>query len=436
MTEKNTKEHWGNSPQQLPRRDGVPLKTLVVTIMWASLATFAFSVLSREALREYRKSRTEQRVETSSALETCAWATLEPHASLLDVSAIGRSEFLTRQQTLAEALRDADADAFVAEPSASSEYYANVSSSYSLSERPFLVIIDRAGAFSYLVPRFEAGRVARLDMVYGGEKTVIEWHDEESPYEVFTRATGYRRVVLDEHVRFMIAAGLGDAGLEVVPMPLAIQSLRAVKTDAEIVILKAINKFTLELVRSLQRCLEVGVTTQEAVVEAGQALFARAGADPGGYWALALFGELAAYPHGGGGAGRTLRDGEFVLIDIGSTLHGYGSDVTRTVLPRGSNISDKLLGIWHTVRAAQSAGLEHMHAGETCADVDAASRVPVQEAGYAPFYTHRLGHGLGLEVHEHPYLNGANKEVLKLGHVATNEPVSRSPKSLTQCSYL
>ena len=427
MAEKKTEERWGDRPDRPPRQDGVAIKSVLLTILWASLATFAFSALCRDALRDYRKHRAEERARSSGALETCAWATLKPHASLLEVPAIGRPEFLARQQTLAAALRDAGADAFVAEPSASSEYYANVSSSYSLSERPFLVIIDRAGAFSYLVPRFEAGRVARLDMVYGGEKTVVEWREEESPYEVFARATGYRRVVLDEHVRFMIAAGLADAGVEVVPMPLAIQSLRAVKTDAEVAILRAINEFTLELVRSLQRCLEVGVTTQEAVVEAGRALFARAGADPGGYWALALFGELAAYPHGGGGggAGRTLRDGEFVLIDIGSALHGYRSDVTRTILPRGGNASDELLGIWHTVRAAQSAGLERMHAGETCAEVDAASRVPVQEAGYAPFYTHRLGHGLGLEVHEHPYLNGANKEVLKLGHVATNEPVSR-----------
>ena len=113
-----------------------------------------------------------------------------------------------------------------------------------------------------------------------------------------------------------------------------------------------------------------------------------------------------------------------MLIDIGSALHGYRSDVTRTILPRGGTVSPELLAVWDTVHAAQSAGLARMRPGETCAGADAASRVPVEEAGYARFYTHRLGHGLGLEVHEHPYLNGANGELLRLGHVATNEPVS------------
>ncbi|KAK8003609.1 hypothetical protein PG989_003328 [Apiospora arundinis] len=360
---------------------------------------------------------------SAASLEKCAWPLLEPHVSLLDVPRIARDEYLSRQSTLASALAEAGVDAFVAEPSASTEYYANISASFDLSERPFLMLLEaQTGAFSYLVPQFEAGRISGLDMVYDidNDQVAVAWAEEENPYEVLARAkSGWKKVMLDEHTRFMIAAGLQGAGIEIVPMSETVQSLRAVKTEAEIALLRGINTFTLELVRSVQKCLRVGMT-QEAVVAASHALFSRAGVGEG-FWSIVLFGDQAAYPHGGK-HGKTLAEGEFALIDIGSLLHGYGSDVTRTILPTGATVSDELMGLWDTVFAAQSAGFERMRVNETCSDVDAASRVAVKEAGYGPFYTHRLGHGLGLEMHEHPYLNGANSEKLKIGEVVTNEP--------------
>lgn len=360
---------------------------------------------------------------SAKSLESCSWSYLQPHVGLLDVPSISRGDFLQRQETLASALRDANVSAFIAEPSSSSAFYANISASYSLSERPFLMIIDQDAQFSYLVPKFEAGRIAELDMVYE-DKKVIEWREEESPYEVLAKKTGFSNVMVDEHTRFMIAAGLQKAGVEVVPMTETIQSLRSVKTNAEIEILRAINTFTLELVRSLQKCVKVGMT-QDTVTTAAHALYTHAGIGEG-FWAIVLFGENAAFPHGGKQS-KTLEEGEFVLIDIGSKLHDYGSDVTRTILPPGAKVSDELMGIWDTVHEAQAAGFNLMHPNETCSKVDSASRKPIADAGYSEFYTHRLGHGLGLEMHEHPYLNGANAEKLKVGQVVSNEPVSPGP---------
>ncbi|KAI0144904.1 peptidase M24, structural domain-containing protein [Pestalotiopsis sp. NC0098] len=355
---------------------------------------------------------------TASALESCAWNLLKPHTALLAVDPIERSEFLERQARLAAALSDAGVDAFVAEPSASTTYYANISYTFELSERPFLMILDKDAQFSYLVPKFEAGRIAGLDMVYK-DKKVIAWPEEESPYEVFARETGLSKVMVDEHTRYMIAAGLQKAGVEVVPMSETVQSLRAVKTESEIAILRGINSYTLQLVRSMQSCLSLD-TTQETITSVAHNLFKRGGVGDG-FWAIVLFGDQAAYPHGGK-HGRTLKNGEFVLIDIGSILHGYGSDVTRTVLPNGATVSAELMAIWDIVHESQAAGFNLMHANETCSVVDAASRDVVRSAGYGPYYTHRLGHGLGLEMHEHPYLNGANKEKLKVGEVVSNEP--------------
>lgn len=391
------------------------------TVGWTAFITLALCSLSGVYVH-HRAWWPASSALSAEALGTCAWDHLEPHTGLLDVPAIGRDEILGRQETLAAALRDAGVDAFIAEPSASSTYYANISYNFHLSERPFLMILGKDGQFSYLVPKFEAGRIAGLNMIYK-DKRVIQWPEEESPYKVLAEATGFSKIMLDEHARFMIASGLQQAGIEVVPMSETVQSLRAVKTDSEIAILRGINSFTLELVASLQKCIKVGMT-QETVQKAGHALFSRAGVGEG-YWAIVLFGDQAAYPHGGK-QGKTLAEGEFVLIDIGSVLHGYSSDVTRTILPVNGHVSDELMGIWKTVQAAQAAGFNLMHPNETCSVVDAASRKPVEEAGYGDFYTHRLGHGLGLEMHEHPYLNGANSEKLEVGDVCSNEPVSIS----------
>lgn len=398
------------------------LRRFCETVAWTSYVTF--SVTALVGLYVTRSSwwptpDSDLAGLSATSLEACAWPHLETHVGLLDVPPIGRDEFLARQATLASALRDAGVDAFVAEPSASSAYYANVSYAFHLSERPFLVILGRDGQFSYLVPKFEAGRIAGLDMVYS-DKEVVEWREEESPYEVLANATGFSKIMLDEHARYMIAAGLEKAGIEVVPMSEAVQSLRAVKTDAEIAILRGINSYTLELVTALQKCIRVGVT-QEAVVAAGEALFTRAGVGIG-YWAIVLFGEQAASPHGGA-LGKTLEEGEYALIDIGSVLHSYSSDVTRTILPPGGKAAVGLESIWTTVKAAQLAGFKEMRPGNECSKVDAASRKPMGST-FGEFYTHRLGHGLGLEMHEHPYLNGANDERLKVGMVASNEPVS------------
>lgn len=203
-------------------------------------------------------------------------------------------------------------------------------------------------------------------------------------------------------------------------MSLEVKQLRAVKTENEIRILRGINMFTLELIRALQKVVKVGVS-QETVFEAGGNLFEKAGVGEG-YWAIALIGAGAANPHGGS-KGNVLKEGEFLLLDIGSNLYGYGSDVTRTILPTGSKVSDELMGVWKTVQKAQAEAGKHMVVDEICSNVDGVARKVIADEGYGEFFTHRLGHGLGLEMHEHPYLNGANGEKLKIGEVVTNEPV-------------
>lgn len=299
-----------------------------------------------------------------------AWKSLQRHVPLLDVPPIPRSEFLARQATLAKALTKAGVDAFIAEPSASSSYYFNISRSFELSERPFLTIILASGSFLYLAPAFEFARIFALNAI-SDDAAFSTWEEEENPFEVLKRDWDFKKIMLDEHARFFIAAGLEKAGIEVVPAAQEVQSIRAVKSKNELKILGAINKFTLHLVQSLQKSIKIGVTQAE-ILDAAKYLFTAAGVGKG-WWALVLIGEQAANPHGGS-FGRVLQDGEFVLIDIGSSLYEYGSDVTRTFLPTGSTVSEELLGVWWTVYEAQSAAIALMKSDETCSVVDAASR--------------------------------------------------------------
>jgi Xaa-Pro aminopeptidase len=129
----------------------------------------------------------------------------------------------------------------------------------------------------------------------------------------------------------------------------------------------------------------------------------RAGLKP--YFNVVLFGSDAAIPHGGVDESRQLQECEFVLIDVGAVFHGYSSDITRTFLPKGTDIEtcaeiSSLKNIWNTVYDAQSAAIETLTKNHTCADVDLAARKVIDDAGLGKYFTHRLGHGLGVEGHE------------------------------------
>jgi len=103
-------------------------------------------------------------------------------------------------------------------------------------------------------------------------------------------------------------------------------------------------------------------------------------------------------------------------------LHGYWSDVTRTFALPSSTIPSEHLKIWYTVKAAQEVALGRAREGVRAEAVDAAARAVIESAGFGKYFTHRLGHGIGLEVHESPYLRGGYTRELLTGHTFSNEP--------------
>jgi Xaa-Pro dipeptidase len=135
-----------------------------------------------------------------------------------------------------------------------------------------------------------------------------------------------------------------------------------------------------------------------------------------------LFGEARAHPHGLVKEVK-LKEGDIVLIDGGCGVEGYESDITRTTI--FGKPSQKMNDIFNIVRQSQDAGLKAAKPGVSAESVDAAARKVIADAGYGPgykYFTHRLGHGIGMDGHEWYYLVGGNKYILKPGNMFSNEP--------------
>ncbi|KAI8998492.1 peptidase M24 [Trametes punicea] len=345
---------------------------------------------------------------------------------------IPMQSFVDRQESLARALRSLNASAYIAEPGASASYFANLSSSHwRLSERPLLLIIrpvtDKRGNVranvSILTPAFEETRAKLLHIPSASNVTYVAWPEDRSP---FSQALSLLpdptspTVFVDGAVRMFVTDGLQKAAPKAVVAiaPVEIRRLREQKGDDEIAILKCVNEATVLAIRAAREHMKIGMRESEAGQVIRSALRAAGLEDP---FALTLFGENAALPHGSG-TDRVLDKHDFVLIDCGGILHGYHSDVTRTFALPESQISPRHLTLWRIVHKAQHSSLSKARNGTITALVDHAARQVIRKAGYDEFFTHRLGHGIGLETHESPYLVGGSDDVILTGHTFSDEP--------------
>ena len=188
--------------------------------------------------------------------------------------------------------------------------------------------------------------------------------------------------------------------------PAELEALRAVSAAADRAYLRALD-------------LEFAGRTERDVGADLAALLRDEGHDEVMFTIVAA-GENGASPHHHTGD-RTIRRGDTVVLDFGGNRAGYGSDITRTVHV-GDRPNDDVVRVHDTVRRAQEAGYAAALAGATAASVDAAARAAIAEAGYSEYFIHRLGHGIGLDGHEHPYLVEGNDQVLEPGMAFSIEP--------------
>jgi Xaa-Pro dipeptidase len=306
--------------------------------------------------------------------------------------------------------------------SAGSSLYYFTGIRWGLSERLLGLVLPRSGAPVVIAPAFEEGR-AREQLKFPIEVRV--WQEDESPTKLAIAALADRgvrtgRIAIEETTGFTFFDHLRQAGpqFEYVSADPVTIACRARKSAHELELMRLACDATFDVFRATFASLKENMS-QEEIARMISAGFAKVGLRGG---ALVLLGASAALPHGSIHP-QNLKEGDVVLIDGGCSVEGYQSDVTRTV--SFGKPSQKIAGAFEIVRKAQDAALDAARAGRLSGSVDDSARAVITRAGYGPdykFFTHRLGHGIGLDGHEHPYLVRGSKTVLQPGMTFSNEP--------------
>jgi Xaa-Pro dipeptidase len=311
-------------------------------------------------------------------------------------------------------------DAVFVTPCTTLSYYLGFR--WGLSERLLALLIPQKGNPVILCPAFEEGR---LHEQLRWPIEVRAWQEDEKPYAMAGKWFAERgiragRIGIEQTTRFVFFDGLRRAA----PVPDYASAdpitigCRAQKSDAELELMRLACSATFDVYKATFASLHDRMTQRDVAALISQG-YAKMGLE--GY-ALVLFGPSAALPHGTHEE-QVLREGTGVLIDGGTSVEGYESDVTRmSVLGKPSA---KLLRAFEIVRKAQDAALAAAQSGRECGSVDDAARNVIIAAKFGPgykYFTHRLGHGIGLDGHESPYLVRGNHTLMKPRMTFSNEP--------------
>jgi len=358
-----------------------------------------------------------------------AFSTLKPLGSR--VRPITEQEFSARIQRSQELMSGAPAlsgepasaaklDALFFAPGTSLYYFSGVH--WGLSERLLGLLIPRTGQPIIVVPAFEEGRLReQLRLRF----EIRAWQEDESPTKLVATALADRgirsgRIGVEETVGFTFFDHLRAAApaFEYVSADPVTIACRARKSAHELELMRLACEATFDVFRATFASLKEGMSQDEIaqLVEAGHSKMGLRG------YGLVLIGASAALPHGSSRP-QKLKEGDVILIDGGCKVEGYESDVTRTsVLGKPS---EKIVRAYGAVRKAQDTALDAARAGHLSGTVDDAARAVITDAGYGPgykYFTHRVGHGIGLDGHEHPYLVRGSKTQLQPGMTFSNEP--------------
>jgi Xaa-Pro dipeptidase len=348
-----------------------------------------------------------------------AIAALQPMTA--GVSPITVDEHRARLARGQRLLRESGLDALVLASGSSLTYFTGAV--WGESERMFGAVLTREGDPAWVTPAFERERALEQVRV-GGD--VRAWEEDESVYALVAailrdRGVAGGRIGIEETMPFVFSDGIAKAApaarLESATAVTA--GCRVVKDAHEIALMRRANEITMAAHRAVFASLREGMTQGEASRLSSEA-HRRLGIGGG---ALVLFGADAAFPHGTTKP-QPLKKGDVVLIDGGGRLHGYASDITRTAV-FGAPPTARQRQIWDTVRRAQQAAFAAVRPGAEAQAVDAAARHVIEDAGFGPgykYFTHRVGHGIGMDGHEWTYLVRGNATKLRPGMCFSDEP--------------
>lgn len=319
--------------------------------------------------------------------------------------------FRERQSRLRAAAKAQGIDALFVTPSTNLAYAANLS--IFKSERLTALVLFTDGPAVLVTPNFEEANHKKNAVV----DDVKTWKEDENPIAlVGTLLQGKGALGIEGATSYETVARLAAVypGRVEDATPL-FDALRRVKTPEEQIFQRAAGERTAKAITATHKRIRRGMTEKQVSTILAEE-FVRVGVSGDG---LVQFGPNSAFPHGAPEE-RTLAAGDVILIDTGCRVHGYTSDMTRTV--SFGSPSDELRKVYDIVEKAQSAGIGALKAGAIPEEVDSAARRVIDQAGYGQFFTHRLGHGLGMDGHESPYLVHGNRTPLVEGNTVTVEP--------------
>ena len=303
---------------------------------------------------------------------------------------------------------------------------------WSPSERMVGALLPAQGDLVYIAPAFEEGTIRAFMNVPGD---IVCWDEHEAPARHLRAALERAGIAaggaqppvlaLDESTPLFLVDAIRAAldGYALQSAYPVTSDGRMRKSDAEIALIQRAMDMTLAVHRAAASILHEGITTT-AVEEFIQQAHRRVGAR-GSYFCIVLFGEATSYPHGVNYV-QTLKRGDTVLIDTGCKLHDYISDITRTYVFGEPTARQRF--VWDAEKAAQQAAFDAARIGVACEEVDKAARRSLESHGFGPGYKlpglpHRTGHGIGLDIHEGPYLVGGERRPLAPGMCFSNEPM-------------
>lgn len=334
---------------------------------------------------------------------------------------IGVAERLGRLAGLRQGMEAAGVETVLLGSTSSLRYFTGLD--WYASERLVGALVHASGGLDYITPQFELEKVEGLISLPG---EILTWEEDESPWRLVAERIGPTgRMAVDERMALAMYrslraeiddARLADAG------PL-IHPLRSRKSPAEIAQMRHAKAITLEVHRRAHLQLHAGQRASEVVRFIDDQHRALGGS--GNSFCIVSFAEDTSLPHGGEGD-RALAHGDVVLIDTGTRIDGYSSDITRTYV--FGEATPEVRRVWEAEKRAQAAAFEAARPGVACEAVDAAARRSLEVDGFGPGYSlpglpHRTGHGIGLDIHEGPYLVKGDTTPLAIGMCFSNEPM-------------
>lgn len=357
------------------------------------------------------------------------------------VNPISVAERKARIEKAQQLMKQHNMAALLIEPGAAMDYFSGIQ--WWRSERLTALVIPQKGDIAVVTPFFEKPSV--LESLKVGDDVQV-WNEHESPFEVVANiltSRGIRsgNIGFESSVRYFVVTGISNAlpAMNIVAAEPVTLGCRMYKTAAELTLMHKANEVTLRAYEYVFNNLKLGMSQAEVKGLMNSAQRQLGGS---GTWCLALFNDASAYPHGTN-AKQVIQEGSVILLDSGCSVHGYQSDISRTLV--FGKASQKVVDVWNTVREGQNVAFAAAKVGAPAGGVDDAVRQYYASKGYdknyaLPGLSHRTGHGIGMEGHESVNFVRGETTPLNKGMCFSNEPGLYIPGEfgvrLEDCLYM